>query len=81
MIRLTNKASTVDKDSDTINGRLKRPAPNKMFAQWWGSVLVQSAIFVQRLVTWDSEAFLSPTTAQTQTLCASQAHDFKEQLG
>jgi hypothetical protein len=41
-----------------------------MFAQWWGEVLVQSAIFVQCLVTWDSEAFQSPTTAQTQTLCA-----------
>ena len=42
---------------------------NKMFAQWWGSVQAQSAIFVQRLVTWDSEAFQNPTTAQTQTLC------------
>jgi hypothetical protein len=42
-----------------------------MFAQWWGDVLVQSAIFVQRLVTWDSEAFQSPTTAQTQTLAAT----------
>jgi hypothetical protein len=39
-----------------------------MFAQWWGLVQVQSAIFVQRLVTWDSEAFQKPTTAQTQTL-------------
>ena len=39
-----------------------------MFAQWWGDVLVQSAIFVQRLVTWDNEAFQTPTTAQTQTL-------------
>jgi hypothetical protein len=42
--------------------------PNKMFAQWWGSMKVQSAIFVQRLVTWDNEAFQSPTTAQTQTI-------------
>ena len=33
-------------------------------------IVTQSAIFVQRLVTWDSEAFQSPTTAQTQTLCA-----------
>jgi len=41
---------------------------NKMFAQWWGDVEVQSAIFAQSLVTWDSEAFQSPTTAQTQTL-------------
>jgi hypothetical protein len=32
-------------------------ATNKMFAQWWGDVFVQSVIFVQRLVTWDSEAF------------------------
>jgi hypothetical protein len=47
-----------------------------MFAQWWGLVQVQSAIFVQRLVTWDSEAFQSPTTAQTQTLYASQPRDF-----
>ena len=41
-----------------------------MFAQWWGDVLVQSAIFVQRFVSGDSEAFQSPTTAQTQTLAA-----------
>ena len=41
-----------------------------MFAQWWGDVLIQSAIFVQRLVTWDNEAFQNPTTAQTQTLGA-----------
>jgi len=33
-------------------------------------VLVQSAIFVQRLITWDNEAFQKPTTAQTQTLAA-----------
>ena len=45
-----------------------KTAANKMFAQWWGEVLVQSAIFVQRLVTWDSDVFQMPTTAQTQTL-------------
>jgi hypothetical protein len=39
-----------------------------MFAQWWGDVLAQSAIFVQRLVMWDDEAFQNPTTTQTQTL-------------
>lgn len=50
---------------------------NKMFAQWWGSVLVQSAIFVQRLVTWDSEAFQIPTTAQTQTLWAIKDETMK----
>jgi hypothetical protein len=42
-----------------------------MFAQWWGDVLAQSAIFVQRLVMWDNEAFQNPTTTQTQTLSAS----------
>jgi hypothetical protein len=46
-----------------------------MFAQWWGSVQIQSAIFVQRLVTWDSEAFQSPTTAQTQTLAGIVKND------
>jgi hypothetical protein len=35
-----------------------------------GFSVAQSAIFVQRLVTWDNEAFQSPTTAQTQTLGA-----------
>jgi len=35
-----------------------------------GFSVTQSAIFVQRLVTWDNEAFQSPTTAQTQTLAA-----------
>jgi hypothetical protein len=45
-----------------------------MFAQWWGDVLAQSAIFVQRLVMWDNEAFQNPTTTQTQTLCASPAN-------
>ncbi|MEQ8301967.1 MAG: hypothetical protein RIB47_01155 [Cyclobacteriaceae bacterium] len=33
-----------------------------------GFSVAQSAIFVQRLVTWDNEAFQNPTTAQTQTL-------------
>jgi hypothetical protein len=48
---------------------------NKMFAQWWGDVLAQSAIFVQRLVMWDNEAFQNPTTTQTQTLCASPPNE------
>jgi len=46
--------------------RIKRTA-NKMFAQWWGSVLNSKCYLRSRLVTWDSEAFQSPTTAQTQT--------------
>jgi hypothetical protein len=47
-----------------------RTVANKMFAQWWGDVLIQSVIFVQRSVSGDNEVFQSPTTAQTQTLAA-----------
>jgi hypothetical protein len=31
-----------------------------MFAQWWGDVLVQSVIFVQRFVSWIGRGFESP---------------------
>ena len=31
-----------------------------MFAQWWGDVLVQSAIFVQRYVRGTGRGFESP---------------------
>jgi hypothetical protein len=33
---------------------------NKMFAQWWGDVLVQSVIFVQRFVSGTGRGFESP---------------------
>jgi hypothetical protein len=71
MIRLTNKISTVDKDSGTINGRLKRPAPNKMFAQWCGDVLLKVYIFVPRFCVGDRTRLRNRTTAQTQTLAAT----------
>lgn len=36
-----------------------------MFAQWWRDVLVQSVIFVQRLVTWDKYVFKAHHCANT----------------
>jgi hypothetical protein len=52
---------------DKEKGGLELTAHNQMFLQWCGDVKAISAIFVQRLPTWDSDAFQSPTTAQTQT--------------
>jgi hypothetical protein len=63
-----------------IKLRVGHTATNKMFAQWWGDVLIQSAIFVQRLVTWDNVAFQSPTTAQTQTLGYIASADFRDRI-
>lgn len=37
-----------------------RTVANKMFAQWWGDVLVESVIFVQRFVSGTGRGFESP---------------------
>jgi hypothetical protein len=44
---------------------------NSMFLQWCRDELVESYIFVQRLVSWDRTRLRKGTTAETQTLAAS----------